>query len=84
MYILAMSDYIPISCSLHDELESVATLRKVCEILYWEAGKTHKIVGVIVDLYARDRVEYLRLDNGLEIRLDGVTALNGKAFGDER
>ena len=76
-----MAEYIPISCSLHDELESAATLRQKCEILYQDRSDTCKVVGVIADLYARDGVEYLRLDSGLEIRLDQLVRLNDKDFG---
>lgn len=76
-----MADYIPISCSLHDELEAAATLRQMCDVVYGTGGDKTETNGVIDDLYARDGVEYLRLDSGLEIRLDHLIRLNGKDFG---
>lgn len=76
-----MAEYKPISCSLHDELEAAATLRKPCEVIYRVAGVETVMTGRIVDLYARDGVEYLLLDNKKEIRLDHVVRFNGQSFG---
>lgn len=76
-----MADYTPISCALHDELEAVATLRKKCDIVYGTNGNVFEASGVIADLYARDGIEYLCLDGGLEIRLDHLIGVNGKDFG---
>ena len=76
-----MAEYKPISCSLHDELESAATLRKLCDVVYRVAGGETVTTGRIVDLYAREGAEYLLLDNGQEIRLDYLVRLNGQNFG---
>jgi len=76
-----MAEYRPISCSLHDELESASTLRKLCDVVYRVAGVDTVTTGRIVDLYAREGVEYLLLDNGQEIRLDYLVRLNGQSFG---
>ncbi|MFT5368982.1 MAG: Rho-binding antiterminator [Candidatus Latescibacterota bacterium] len=76
-----MSDYIPISCSLHDELEAAATLRKLCDIVYRVDGEDRVVTGGIADLYARNQIEYLLLDSGVEIRLDCLIQFNGKDFG---
>ena len=37
--------YIPINCSFYDELEALATLRKVALIRYEEEGKTVEVSG---------------------------------------
>jgi len=75
-----MAEYIPISCSLHDELEAAATLRKPCEVVYRVDGVEQVVTGCIADLYAREGVEFMLLDNKKEIRLDYLTRFNGKSF----
>ncbi len=75
-----MAEYRPISCSLHDELEAAATLRKPCEVVYRVDGVERVVTGRVVDLYARAGVEWMLLDNKKEIRLDHLVRFNGKSF----
>ncbi|GAA4379001.1 hypothetical protein [Hymenobacter koreensis] len=75
-----MAAYRPISCVFYDELESRATLRQPCAIVYRVGGEgteatTH---GVIDTLYIRDKVEYLRLTDGFELRLDWLVSVDGR------
>ncbi len=74
--------YRPIACSLHDELESLATRGRECEIRYRPAEREEEIVtrGRIVDIYARGGAEYLRLDDGSVIRLDRIISVDGTVF----
>lgn len=74
-----MSDYIPVSCDLHDQLESLATLRHPCRLAYQhpEQGLT-EVQGRIVDVYAANRADYLRLQDGTEIRLDWIQAIDDR------
>jgi Rho-binding antiterminator len=66
-----VSDYRPIDCADHDQLESLATLRQTARIAYrHEDGDLREVEGLIVDIYARDGVEYLRTASGEEVRLD--------------
>lgn len=75
--------YRPIDCSLHDELEAAATLRRPSELRYLDAdGSAKSARGVIADVFARAGAEYLRLDDGLEIRLDRILSLDGRGFND--
>ena len=63
-------NYKPVSCEFHDELEAFSTLKKTIEIFYEsEKGET-SVIGKIVDIYSKDKVEYLLTDTHLEIRLD--------------
>jgi Rho-binding antiterminator len=73
-----MSDYRPISCSFYDELEARATTRQVCALHYRETPEAPVSTreGVIQDLYIRDKVEYLRLTDGFELRLDKLVAVD--------
>ncbi|MCC3155917.1 hypothetical protein LJ737_01620 [Hymenobacter sp. 15J16-1T3B] len=75
-----MSDYRPISCSFYDELEARATTRQPCTLHFREAPEAplSARTGVIQDLYIRDKVEYLRLTDGFELRLDKLTAVDDR------
>lgn len=75
-----MTDYRPISCSFYDELEARATLRQPCLIVYRaENGAAEtSVTGVIDTLYIRDKVEYLRLVGGFELRLDWLVSVDGR------
>ncbi|HAS35165.1 MAG TPA: Rho-binding antiterminator [Flavobacteriales bacterium] len=67
-----MSDYIPISCSVYDELEILAMRSRVVELKLKDGRIFH---GKIVQLEARKSVEYLKLDNYQEFRLDHIHSL---------
>ncbi len=74
-----MDEYILISCDFHDRLEAWATLRQTCHILYRDvAHELIEVKGLIVDVYAADKADFLKLDNGTVIRLDKILSVNGK------
>lgn len=69
--------YQPIDCNYYDRLEAWATLRAVCRILYRdEDEQQQEVSSIIEDVYTALKVEYMRLDNGLVIRLDKLVAVN--------
>ena len=72
--------YKPISCSFYDELEARATIGQVCTLTYRTEPDTPPSTtqGIIRDLYIRDKVEYLRLADGFELRLDALVAVDDK------
>ncbi len=72
--------YQPISCSFYDELEARATTQHTCTLLYRTEADTPPATyqGIIADLYIRDKVEYLRLADGFELRLDALLAVDDK------
>jgi len=74
-----MDAYIPVNCDFHDQLEALATLRKECQIVYQNAsGELVKVQGLIVDIYAANKADFLKVDDGTEIRLDRIVSLNNK------
>jgi Rho-binding antiterminator len=78
-----MSDqhYQPISCELHDVLESAATLRKPVAVIALDAqGVSTVRTARITDIFGRDGVEYLVTDSGETIRLDALVEVDGLAF----
>ena len=75
------SNYTPISCSFYDELEALATLKKIAKIKYQdEAGKEFNVEAKIKDFKIKDKIEFMLLDNGQSIRLDYLKAVNGKVL----
>ncbi|MFA6468791.1 MAG: hypothetical protein WCW35_07825 [Bacteroidota bacterium] len=68
--------YKSIGCSYYDQLEAFATQQAQCSIVYREETE-RTIAGVIVDVYAKEGAEYLKLDNGIIIRLDHLVSVNG-------
>ena len=72
--------YKPIACDYVDYIEHLATLRQQSDIVY-RAGEeelTSKDER-IKTWETRAGVEYLITRNGLEIRLDDIISINGKA-----
>ncbi len=71
------SPYQKISCSYYDRLESYATKRTHCSILYHGDEKEQSTDGIIIDVFAKEDAEYLKLNNGIVIRLDQLISING-------
>lgn len=73
-------EYQPIDCAVHDELLARATVGRVTEITYLdERGEERTVWERIVDVFARGGAEYLTVESGLEIRLDKLTAVDGRS-----
>jgi len=71
--------YIPINCNYYDLLEHYATLgEEVVVVFRSESGGEEQEFARIVDLYTRQGVEYMKLADGTEIRLDQLISVAGK------
>lgn len=68
--------YQSISCSYYDQLEAYAVKRTQCIIVHDDNGEK-TISGIIVDVFAKEGAEYLKLNNGTVIRLDYLISING-------
>ena len=78
-----MKSYTPIACHLYDELEIAAMRRQdVVLDLQTESGR-ETLTDKIVDLWARDGVEYMKLASGKVFRLDHIFSMNGRELVDE-
>lgn len=75
-----MKPYIPIACGNYDELEALSVTGRDVEVKFFLDGSIVEETGKIVDIFPRDKAEYLRLHSGTEIRLDDVLSVNGKLF----
>ena len=73
-----MSTYQPIDCDYYDRLEAWATMQTDCLIVFKDAeGKEQQLTAKIADVYTKDKIEYLKTDPGLVIRLDALLSVNG-------
>jgi len=74
-----MKTYQPINCNYYDELEALATLRKKVAIAYYEpSGEKQVVESRIVDLYTRNKEEFMQLEDGTTLRLDRLISADGK------
>ncbi|HEY8402552.1 MAG TPA: hypothetical protein VIK89_14890 [Cytophagaceae bacterium] len=67
-------EYRPIHPDYFQFLESLMSLAKQIEIRYMKDGIENTTFGIITSIFDRDQMEYLRLDNGKEIRLDKIVS----------
>lgn len=75
-----MEDYNLVSCDFHDRIEAMATLRQPCKIVYRnETDERVTAEGLIVDVYAANHADYLKLEDGTEIRMDRVVSIDGQS-----
>jgi len=73
-----MNEYCLVDCGFHDQLEALATLRQVCQITYRNAAEeVVEVLTQIVDVYAANHADFLRLKDGTQIRLDRLIAVDG-------
>lgn len=74
-----MTDYHPINCSYYDELEAIATLKKVVTIVYIdEQGEQVDATTRITNLFTRNKEEFMVLENGIQFRLDRLVSADEK------
>lgn len=69
--------YQPINCDYYDRLEAWATMRTICLIRFTaEDGQVQELSTRIADLFVLEKVEYMRLENGVVLRLDALIDVN--------
>lgn len=74
-------EYKPIACGLHDELELRALRKKSISLVYKDDNHVLKTIDcIIIDLFSKDKVEYLKTDVGLVIRLDDMVEVDNVIF----
>lgn len=73
-----MNGYRLIDCDFYDRLEAFSTLRIICQIVYSNASDgVIEVKSHIVDVYATDKADYIKLNDGTEIRCDRLISVNG-------
>jgi Rho-binding antiterminator len=70
------TDYTPISCTLHDQLEALAMHRRRCRIVYRDEGGSERTThDRPVDIAVSGGEEFLVLGGGERIRLDRLVSI---------
>ncbi|MEX2049093.1 MAG: hypothetical protein WEB90_05910 [Gemmatimonadota bacterium] len=72
----ASGPYRPIDCSLHDRLESLATLGTTCRIVIREGGTSRIVTDRITDVFTRGAEEFLTTPSTGPVRLDLVESVD--------
>ena len=71
--------YVPIDCNFYDEIEILAMRKSKSTVVYFsEKDEQITIEGVIKNVYAKNKEEFLELESGLIFRLDRLISLDGK------
>lgn len=74
-----MSDYKPIDCGFYDYIESAIIKKEKVDLeFYDEAGNSVKSKDLLIDVFSKDKVEYLKTYSGLIIRLDNLIKIDDK------
>jgi len=74
-----MKKYIPINCDFYDEIELRALRGSTCDIVFKSKdGKEILIKGIIKNVYAKNKEEFLEMKSGEVIRLDRLVSIDGK------
>lgn len=73
--------YKAIACGLYDELELRALRKQKVNIIFINEEKQEEtIICSIVDLFSKDKTEYLKTNEGLVIRLDNIIEMDNIFF----
>nr|WP_161501313.1 hypothetical protein [Rhodopirellula sp. SM50] len=76
--------YTPISCAFYDRLEILAMRKAPTTIRYRDDDDhEHQIAAVVVDVYSKDKQEWVKLDDGTIIRLDRLISADGSPLSGE-
>lgn len=74
-------EYKPIACGLYDELELRALRKSKVSLSYkGNNGELKTIVCLITDLFSKEKIEYLKTDRELIIRLDDLVEVDNITF----
>lgn len=69
--------YKPIDCNFYDVLEAAATENRYVKIYYYtEIGEMLSAMAVVKNIYTKDKMEFLVLSTGEEIRLDRIVRID--------
>ena len=74
-------EYKPIACGLYDALELRALRKQIVKLTFQNDNKENKIIECIIsDLFSKDKIEFLKTDDEIVIRLDDILELDGIIF----
>ncbi len=65
-----MKKYTPINCNVYDQLLNFSSSKKYVNIIYLNDVIGTEIEGIIIDVFTKNKAEFLKLDTEVVIRLD--------------
>lgn len=69
--------YEPVDCDFSDELEFAVIRQLPVEVKYWNVkNELHAIRGRIIDIYAENKAEYIKMSNQTLVRLDRIASVH--------
>lgn len=72
-----MQNYSPINCSFYDQLENAIVIKEKVLLEYLNENQSiEKYEGILLDIYSRDKAEFVKLADGCSVRLDFIYKLN--------
>ncbi len=75
--------YAPINCDFYDEIEIRAMRKSETKVVYLSENEEQTTIeGVIKNVYAKNKEEFLEMESGLVFRLDRLISLDGKVVPD--
>lgn len=72
------SDYQPVSCDYHDQLEAAAMHKQEVELEFEAKGERVRERGIIADVFTREGAEYVKVAKpagSIELRLDQILSM---------
>jgi Rho-binding antiterminator len=74
---LSADQRVPVACDFTDELESISVKKYEVVVTFGDTSEAaQKIKGFIQDFVIRDKIEYMVMDDGTEVRLDRIRSIN--------
>ena len=73
-----MTDYQPVSCDYHDQLEEAAMHKKRVELEFDLDGVTQRETGTIADVFTDNGAEFVKFESPagpVDIRLDRIISM---------
>lgn len=69
--------YEPVDCDFSDELEFAIIRQLPVEVKYWNSkDEIHAIRGRIIDIFAQNKAEFIKMSNQTLIRLDRISSVH--------
>jgi transcriptional antiterminator Rof (Rho-off) len=75
--------YKPIACSYYDYLLELATFKNMVSIVYLVNSIKIETTAILIDIYTKKGIEYLKTDTNIIIQLDELISVGGKLNTDE-
>jgi len=73
-----MENYTPVNCSFYDQLENAIVTKEKVSLEYLNENRSlEKYAGILLDIYSKEKAEFVKLADGTSIRLDFIQKLNG-------